>query len=222
MNNSEWVIQRTEENSHYEFTVICSLEITVLCLYLYVNSLHLLAESLTCMDTCQGQECGLASSPFTMRDTLTGGMAGFPHVGQSRKWEENHCNLILCLVLYACMHLFVVCLCINKAWIYSTYLQLTDKPACCREVALNHWLWRFDLFKKKKQLSSHTRLTLLFLAFTNLLVCSNAFNVYSCKPNTMLLLQTNNGSWTGPFSGQTITTSVHIKIDSFGHLRSWH
>lgn len=51
------------------------------------------AEFLTCKDTCQGQECGLAVSPFTMRVITTGGMAGFPHVlGQARKGEENHCN----------------------------------------------------------------------------------------------------------------------------------
>lgn len=45
---------------------------------------------LTCMDTCQGQECGLARSPFTMRDMIEGGMAGFPHeLGQSGKSELN-------------------------------------------------------------------------------------------------------------------------------------
>lgn len=42
------------------------------------------------------------------------------------------------------MDLFVVCLCVNKAWIYSTHLQLTDKPACRREVAFDHWLCRSD------------------------------------------------------------------------------
>lgn len=38
----------------------------------------------TCMDTCQGQELGLARSPFTIRASRVGGMAGFPQVlGQS-------------------------------------------------------------------------------------------------------------------------------------------
>lgn len=52
---------------------------TRICLY-YPGAL------LTCMDTCQGQECGLACTPFTMRDLVEGGMAGFPHeLGQSGK-----------------------------------------------------------------------------------------------------------------------------------------
>lgn len=53
---------------------------------------------LTCMDTCQGQEWGLAGSPFTMRDTTFGGMTGLPHVrGQSGKSLEDMVKNILCL-----------------------------------------------------------------------------------------------------------------------------
>lgn len=56
------------------------------CFHLSVNFPHWHMEILTCMDTCQGQECGVAGSPFTIRDTTAGGMAGFPHVlGQSGK-----------------------------------------------------------------------------------------------------------------------------------------
>lgn len=44
----------------------------------------------TCMDTCQGQEFGLARSPFTIRASRVGGMAGFPQVlGQSEKKQKK-------------------------------------------------------------------------------------------------------------------------------------
>lgn len=65
----------------------------------------------------------------------------------------------------------------------------------------------------------------MFLAFTNLLVCSNVLIQCTCKHNTMLLLSPNNGSWTrhkkinkSPFSGQTPrhhNISTHEDINFF-------
>lgn len=133
-----------------------------------VNSLYLyvVAESLTCMDTCQGQEWGLAGSPFTMRDTTTGGMAGFPHaLGQSRKWEESHCNIS---GVWLFVHVWM-CLCINKAWIYSTYLQLTDKPVCSNTGA-DALIHIFEIIYQLHQLATVNYVP-LFLAFGNT-VCS--------------------------------------------------
>lgn len=58
------------------------------------------------MDTCQGQECGLAGSPFTMRDTTFGGTAGFPQgLGQSAKSKEKTVNYNVSgfLNIYVCL-----------------------------------------------------------------------------------------------------------------------
>lgn len=49
---------------------------------------------LTCMDTCQGQECGLACSPFTMRAVVA---EEWPvsHMSWARLGNENEKSLIL-------------------------------------------------------------------------------------------------------------------------------
>lgn len=96
----------------------------------------------TCMDTCQGQELGLARSPFTIRASRVGGMAGFPQLlGQSEKCKQGKPTVTCAISGSPLMYGFICGLFVNtnNAWIQSTHLQLEDK--CVLLCTASGWLF---------------------------------------------------------------------------------
>lgn len=75
----------------------------------------------------------------------------------------------------------------------STYLQLTDKPVCCRKwlsvTGSDALIHIFYVIFQSHQVGTAGCDEPLFLAFTNL-VYTSVFRASSCKYNAMLLLQT--------------------------------